>query len=76
MVPAFPRSMIRERREGWVIVAFDVEPDGATRNVHVVSSDPGGAYDVQAVRAVSAARFPAKSAYAGCRIVFEFHLPG
>lgn len=73
--PAFPRSMIRERREGWVIVGFDVLPgEGRPRNVHVVSSDPGGVFDAEALRALAASRFAVDKPYTGCQSVFEFHL--
>ena len=72
---AYPGSMLRDRREGWVVVGFDVQADGTPGNLHVVSSNPGGAFDAEALKAISHARFTTSRPYRGCESVVEFRLP-
>ena len=74
VLPVFPHSMLRDRREGWVIVGFDVDSDGAATNLHVVKSDPGGVFDVEALRAMATARLPANDPHTGCQVAVEFEL--
>ncbi|SRR5258706_3056666 len=71
---AFPRSMLVEGREGWVILEFDVSPnDGTPRNVHFfASSHPGGRFEVEVLRAFEHFRYSVQSPYQGCRAEFVF----
>ena len=59
--PTYPRQAQERGIEGSVTVEFTVDPSGATQNVHVVSSQPAGVFDMAAVSALSRWRYPADS---------------
>ena len=73
---AYPRSMFVERKEGWVVLEFDVLPnDWIPQNVHIfASSHPGGAFEVEVLRAFARTRYNVPSAYQGCRMGYVFNL--
>ncbi len=75
-VPRFPKSMLDERREGWVILEFDVSPnDAMPHNIRVrASSHPGGKFEKEAVRALQSSKYIVNSAHEACLSVTEFKI--
>ncbi len=57
--PTYPRQAQDRGIEGSVTVEFTVDASGATRNVHVISSQPAGVFDMAAASAISRWRYPA-----------------
>lgn len=57
--PTYPRQAQERGIEGTVTVEFTVDPYGDTQDVHVVSAQPAGVFDMAAVSAVSRWRYPA-----------------
>jgi len=55
--PTYPRAALRSQQNGWVVVAFTIDPDGRTSSVHVVDSQPRIVFDHAAVDAVNRYRF-------------------
>ncbi len=55
--PDYPRDAVQRGIEGWVDLAFLVNAEGRTVNVHVVGSEPRGVFDKAAVAAVQRARY-------------------
>lgn len=55
--PDYPPSAMRAQREGWVVVAFTIKPDGHTSDVHVVDAQPRHIFDRAAREAVNRYRF-------------------
>ncbi len=56
-VPVYPSSALHAHQGGWAVVAFTVDPDGRTRDVHVTSSQPRHVFDHAAIDAVTRYRF-------------------
>jgi len=50
--PSYPRSALRRGIEGYVIVEFDVSPDGAVLDPFVVETDQPGSFERAALRSV------------------------
>jgi len=76
-LPAYPARAWSRGLQGWTIVQFDVENDGAASDVRVARGVPGGSFDREARRAVSGWRFaPLGDAIRldGCVVLFEFRL--
>jgi protein TonB len=58
MVPAkYPLEAARNGEQGWVDVAFTVNPDGSVSDVHVTDAEPRRVFDRAAIDAVSRWRF-------------------
>ena len=58
MVPAkYPLEAARNGEQGWVDVAFTVNPDGSVSDVHVTDAKPRRVFDRAAIDAVSRWRF-------------------
>lgn len=57
MSARYPTAAMRARQEGWVVVAFTVDPDGTTSGVKVVESQPRHVFDRAAIDAVERYRF-------------------
>ncbi|WP_168708839.1 energy transducer TonB [Metallibacterium scheffleri] len=58
MVPAkYPLEAARNGEQGWVDVAFTVNPDGSVSDVHVTNAEPRRVFDRAAIDAVSRWRF-------------------
>lgn len=51
--PRYPRDAYRRRQEGFVVVEFTINAQGRTEDISVVESEPRGAFDSEARRAVS-----------------------
>ncbi|WP_297919335.1 energy transducer TonB [Metallibacterium sp.] len=57
-VPAkYPLQAARNGEQGWVDVAFTVNPDGSVSNAHVTDAEPRRVFDRAAIDAVSRWRF-------------------
>ena len=50
--PTYPRNAIRLGREGYVIIEFDVDTDGAVLDPYVIQSEPTGVFERAAIKAV------------------------
>jgi protein TonB len=57
--PSYPGKAAQEGQEGWVIVEFDVNPDGSVSNVRVVSSSHR-VFERSAIRAAERFRYKAR----------------
>lgn len=55
--PQYPAKALAERTRGTVTVAFTIEPDGSTADVHIVGSQPPGVFNNAAITAVRQWRF-------------------
>ena len=50
--PTFPRKAIRLGKEGYVVVEFDIDTDGAVLDPYVVVAVPQGVFERAAIKAV------------------------
>ena len=50
--PNVPEAAWQNRISGWVLVAFNVTPDGNTRNIRVLDAKPRGVFEEKVVAAV------------------------
>lgn len=50
--PYFPRKALRLGYEGYVLIEFDVDTDGAVLDPYVVESNPAGIFERSAIKAV------------------------
>lgn len=50
--PNVPELAWRNKISGWVLVAYNVNPDGTTANVRVLDAKPGGVFEEKVVAAV------------------------
>ena len=50
--PTFPRKALRMGIEGYVIVEFDVDTDGAVLDPYVVEAVPQGTFERAAIKAI------------------------
>jgi protein TonB len=55
--PVYPPTALRAHQSGWAVVAFTIDPNGRTTDVHVTTSQPRHVFDRAAVDAVSRYRF-------------------
>ncbi|HEY0938825.1 MAG TPA: TonB family protein [Steroidobacter sp.] len=55
--PVYPREAQRAGTEGWVQVEFTIAPDGSTRDLQVLDSEPAQVFDKAALDSVSKWRF-------------------
>lgn len=55
--PAYPQTALRAHQGGWAIVAFTIDANGRTSDVHVTSSQPRHVFDRAAIDAVTRYRF-------------------
>jgi TonB family protein len=53
----YPSDALRRNLEGWVELAYQVNPDGKVAAVSVVDSSPAGVFDTAAIRALSRVRY-------------------
>lgn len=57
VAPSYPPNALRAKQSGWVVVAFTIEPNGRTSNVHVTDAQPRRVFDRAAMEAVLRYRF-------------------
>ncbi len=50
--PQWPREALLKGTEGWVLLQFTINPDGSTKDVTVVDSNPRRLFDREATRAI------------------------
>lgn len=55
--PAYPREAQRAGIEGWVQIEFTIAPDGSTRDLRILDSEPAQVFDKAALDSVSRWRF-------------------
>lgn len=79
--PEYPQDALTRQISGSVLLAFTVDPSGATRNITVVESTPPGVFDRAALNAVRHWRY-APTIFNGAaiavptRALVRFELPG
>ena len=64
--PRYPRPALDARQDGWVLVEFDLLPNGVPENVRVFLSSPPDIFDEAAMRAVAKFRYSPGTGYKGC----------
>ena len=57
VAPSYPPGALRAKQSGWVVVAFTIESNGRTSNVHVTDAQPRRVFDRAAMEAVLRYRF-------------------
>ena len=72
--PRYPAIATRRKIEGRVELQFSVSPDGRVGDVTVVSSDPPGVFDREAMAAMERWRFAPQAKGSSGRRVFDFKL--
>ncbi len=74
--PEYPRAAFRRGQQGWVALRLDVDPEGRTRNVRVVDSQPEGPFDGAARKTVRSWRFepPGEPGLSRCVVVLDYRL--
>lgn len=73
--PAYPAGPYSHGRQGWVVVRFNVDPDGAVDDVRVARAVPDGPFNRVSLRAVRTWQFrPLDGAdrLENCVVMFEF----
>lgn len=58
--PMYPRRAAEQFIEGWVVLEFDVSPNGSTKNVRIVEAKPVRIFDRAAIQAVSKWKYKPK----------------
>ena len=48
----YPRKALRKGIEGYVVIQFDIDTDGAVLDPYVIESEPAGIFDRAAIKAV------------------------
>jgi len=72
-MPTYPKSAFRTGRQGWTIMRLDVAANGATENVRVERSVPGGTFDKASLEAVEAWQFrPPEVTLSNCRVLLRY----
>jgi TonB family protein len=74
--PEYPRSAFKRGQQGWVVLRLDVDPDGRTRRVRVVDSQPRGPFEGAALSTVRSWRFepPGEPGLERCVVVLDYRL--
>ncbi len=50
--PSYPRKALRLAKEGYVIVEFDVSPDGDVMDPFILEGEPAGLFDRAAMKSI------------------------
>jgi TonB family protein len=58
--PKYPLHAAKDRLEGSVVLEFDIEADGSTGNVHILSSEPEGIFNREAKKALKQWKYKPK----------------
>ncbi len=58
--PKYPEQQAKEGVEGWVLVEFDISPDGTVQNAEVIESTPARVFDQSALSAVQRWKYEPK----------------
>lgn len=61
VAPEFPRAAERREVEGYVVVRYDVTPEGAVAEVEVVEATPAGIFERAVMRALEGWRYAASA---------------
>lgn len=77
--PTYPPHLDVKGIEGWVLLEFDVEPDGTPSHIQVVDAEPQAIFDAASILAVSNWRYPAiadRNISRHFQVEMEFYAPG
>jgi TonB family protein len=74
--PEYPPSAWKHGQQGWVVLQLDVDPEGRTRRVRVIDSQPKGPFDRAARATVRSWRFepPGEPGLERCVVVLDYRL--
>jgi TonB family protein len=71
--PNYPAGARESGQAGWVILDYDILPDGTTTNIVVLASSPPDLYDGVARRALREWKFASNAPRQKCRLDFKFN---
>jgi protein TonB len=54
---AYPSTARENKVEGWVELAFTIQPDGSTANIEVQNASPAGVFEESAIAALAQWRY-------------------
>jgi TonB family protein len=74
--PEYPARAFRRGQQGWVALRLDVDPEGRTRRVEVIDSQPIGPFDAAARETVRSWLFepPGEPGLTRCVVVLDYRL--
>lgn len=58
--PSYPMSKARQRKDGWVVLAFDIDQAGFVKNIKKLDEDGGSAFVDKAIEALEHWRYAPK----------------
>lgn len=70
--PFYPQNLREAGQGGWVVLDYDILPDGSAANIVVVASNPPELFDGHARRALREWKFAAGAPRQKCRLDFKF----
>jgi len=74
--PEYPRGAERRELEGYVVVRYNVTPEGAVDAPEIVEASPEGVFDRSVLRALQGWRYAAApEPTAGVERRFDFRMP-
>lgn len=60
VAPEFPRSGLNRSTDGWVLLNFEILPNGQTDNISVLDAYPDGVFDSSAIKALKKWSYPTR----------------
>jgi len=71
--PRYPVAAAQAKTEGYVVAEFDIQPDGAVKNVQIIKSVPAQVFDKEAVTALQQwAYSPSASGMKKAKVQLDF----
>lgn len=69
----YPKKALQNGVTGWVVVEFDLEPEGVPVNAHVVDSSPKGVFEQSALDSLVMSSFgPSEAMREQCQKLYVF----
>ena len=71
--PTYPAAAVEANQDGFVVMQFDISPQGAVNNIKVLKSSPTAVFDASAVKALQQWRYSESKAGAkGSLVQLDF----
>ncbi len=70
--PFYPANLREAGQGGWVVLDYDILPDGSASNIVVVASSPPEVFDGHSRRALREWKFASNAPRQKCRLDFKF----